>query len=272
MATVKPPVIERPKKYGRCGESIHDLDYIMAKKEYVNAPQADAVQTSQEPVIPNPLEPRPAIDIIQSMSMLQSDRTDKYLLPTQQTIYAEADDSTRYFPVWASDVRTHQLSKFQTIIEMFPPGSICKIYLPDIDPYWAIINKIEFSTTHLEPALYIEFFKLEDVLAQPAETSLDTLPQYPIMQSCVIYIPEQIESIDSSDAAEMSRELIKNEMLAIKKQIAVLKDNLRRLSRLRNSRDSTSRLFSEIDRKYRLFAQSLEQKRVMKLAEPEVVL
>ena len=70
----------------------------------------------------------------------------------------------------------------------------------------------------------------------------------------------------------MSRELIKNEMLAIKKQIAALKDNLRRLSRLRNSGDSTSRLFSEIDRKYRLFVQSLEQKRVMKLAEPEVVL
>ena len=163
MATVKPPVIERPKKSGRNRENIHDLDDNMA--EHSIAPQVYGVQTSQEPVIPNPLESRPAIDIIQSMSLLQSDGTDdKYLLPTQQTIYAEADDSSRYFPVWASDVRTHQLSKFQTIIEMFPPGSICKIYLPDIDPYWAIINKTEFSTTHLEPALYIEFFKIEDIL------------------------------------------------------------------------------------------------------------
>ena len=215
MARIKPSHIERPKKLGRCGENIHDLDDNMAKHSI--APQADG--------------------------------TDKYLLlPTQQTIYAEAaDDSSRYVPVWT---RTHRQSKFKTIIEMFPSGSICKIYLPDIDPYLAIINKIEFSTTHLEPALYIEFFKIEDILAMPDETSPDTLSQYPGIQMCTIYIPEQIESIDLSDAAEMSKELIKNEMNAIKKQIAALKNNLRQLSRLRNSGDSTSRLFSEIDRKY----------------------
>jgi hypothetical protein len=62
----------------------------------------------------------------------------------------------------------------------------------------------------------------------------------------------------------MSRELIKNEMLAIKKQIAALKDNLRQLSRLKNSEGSTSRLVSEIDRKYRAFARSLERERFMK--------
>ena len=135
MARIKPSHIERPKKLGRCGENIHDLDYIMAKKEYVNAPQADAIQTSQEPVIPNPLVPRPAIGTINHpMTILQSDGTDKYLLlPTQQTIYAEAaDGSSKYVPVWASDVRTHRQSTFKTIIEMFPPGSICRIYLYDI--------------------------------------------------------------------------------------------------------------------------------------------
>ena len=83
MARVKPSHIERPKKLGRCGENIHDLDYIMAKKEYVNAPQADAIQTSQEPVIPNPLVSQPAIDIVQPIPILQSDRTVKHVLPTQ---------------------------------------------------------------------------------------------------------------------------------------------------------------------------------------------
>ena len=137
----------------------------------------------------------------------------------------------------------------------------------------AVIHRIEFSNDdYLGPALHIEFFKLKDVLAMPAEASPDTLSHDLNMQSCVICNLGQIEIIDSSDAAEMSRELIKNEMLVIKKQIAALKDNLRRLSRLRNSRDSTSRLFREIDRKYRLFVQSLEQKRFMKWAEPEVVL
>ena len=243
MATVNPPDIERPKKYGRCGEIIHDLDNNMA--EHSTAPQVYGVHTSQTPVIPNPLNPRPAIDTVQPMSILQSDETVKHVLPTQQPIH--------------TDVRIYLQAKFKTIIEMFPPGSICKIYLPDIDPYWAIINKIEFSTTHLEPALYIEFFKIEDILAMPDETTPDTLSQYPIMQSCVIYIPEQIESIDLSDAAEMSRELIKNEMLAIKKQIAVLKDNLRRLSRLRNSKDSTSGLVSDINRKYQTLVRSFRK-------------
>ena len=84
------------------------------------------------------------------------------------------------------------------------------------------------------------------------------------MESCVIYNIGQIEVIDSSDVAEMYRELIKNEMLAIKKYIATLKDNLRQLSRLKNSGVSTSELFSEIDRKYRAFVRNLEQKRFMK--------
>ena len=219
MARVKPSHIERPKKLGRIRETIHELDDNMAKHSI--APQADG--------------------------------TDKYLLlPTQQTIYAEAaDGSSKYVPVWASDVRTHRQSEFQTIIEMFPPGSICRIYLYDIGTVQAVIHGIKFSTNdYLGPALHIEFFNLKDVFALSAETSPDTLSQYPIMQSCVIYNLGQIESIDSSDAAEMCRELIKNEMLAIKKQIAALKDNLRRLSRLRNSRDSTSGLVSEIHRKY----------------------
>lgn len=142
----------------------------------------------------------------------------------------------------------------------FPPGSICKIHLPDIGTIQAVIHKIKFSTVHPNPSLQIEFFDLEDVLSLPAGTSLDTLSQYPIMEMRTIYDPGQIESIDSSEATEMSRETIKNEMLAIKKQIAALKDNLRQLSRLKNSGDSTSRLFSEIDRKYRLFVQSLEKR------------
>ena len=255
MARVKPSHIERPKKLGRCGENIHDLDYIMAKKEYVNAPQADAVQTSQEPVISNALASRPAIGTInQPMSILQSDGTDKYLLlPTQQTIYAEAaDGSSKYVPVWASDVRTHRQSTFKMIIETLPPGSICKLYLDNIDAFQAVIHRIEFSTDdYLGPALHIEFFKLKDVLAMPAEASPDTLSQYMNIESCVIYNLGQIEVIDSSDVAEMYRELIKNEMLAIKKYIATLKDNLRRLSRLRNSKDLASRLINEIDRTYR---------------------
>ena len=84
------------------------------------------------------------------------------------------------------------------------------------------------------------------------------------MESCVIYNLGQIEVIDSSDVAEMYREFIKNEMLVIKKQIAALKDNLRQLSRLKNSGVSTSGLVSEIDRKYRAFVRNLEQKRFMK--------
>ena len=267
MARVKPSHIERPKKLGRCGENIHDLDYIMAKKEYVNDSQADAVQTSQEPVIPNPLVPRPAIGTINHpMTIHRSDGTVEHVIPTQQTIYAEAaDGSSKYVPVWASDVRTHRQSTFKTIIEMLPPGSICKLYLDNIDAFQAVIHRIEFSTDdYLGPALHIEFFNLKDVFALSAETSPDTLSQYPIMQSCVIYNLGQIESIDSSDAAEMCRELIKNEMLAIKKYIATLKDNLRQLSRLKNSGVSTSGLVSEIDRKYRAFVRNLEQKRFMK--------
>ena len=268
MARVKPSHIERPKKLGRCGENIHDLDYIMAKKEYVNALQADAVQTSQESVIPNPLVPRPAIGTINHpMTIHRSDDTDKYLLlPTQQTIYAEAaDGSSRYVPVWTSDVRTHRQSTFKMIIETLPPGSICKLYLDNIDAFQALIHRIEFSADdYLGPALHIEFFKLKDVLAMPAEASPDTLSQDMNIESCVIYNLGQIEVIDSSDVAEMYRELIKNEMLAIKKYIATLKDNLRRLSRLKNSGVSTSGLFSEIDRKYQALVQSLEQKSFMK--------
>ena len=268
MARVKPSHIERPKKLGRCGENIHDLDDNMAKQYYDTAPQADAVQTSQEPVIPNPLVPRPAIGTINHpMTILQSDGTDKYLLlPTQQTIYAEAaDGSSKYVPVWASDVRTHRQSTFKTIIEMLPPGSICKLYLDNIDAFQALIHRIEFSADdYLGPALHIEFFKLKDVLAMPAEASPDTLSQYMNIESCVIYNLGQIEVIDSSDVAEMYRELIKNEMLAIKKYIATLKDNLRRLSRLKNSGVSTSGLVSEIHRKYQALVQSLEQKSFMK--------
>ena len=244
MATVNPPDIERPKKYGRCGEIIYDLDNNMA--EHSTAPQVYGVHTDQIPVIPNPLNPRLAIDTVQPMSIVQSDGTVKYMNSTQQPIHA--------------DVRIHRQSNLKTIIETFPPGSICKIYLDDMGTVQALIHRIKFSTAHFEPALHIEFFKLEDVFALPAEITPDTLSQYPIMQSCVIYNLGQIESIDSSDAAEMSRELIKNEMLVIKKQIATLKDNLRRLSRLRNSRDSTSGLVSEIHRKYQALVQSLERK------------
>ena len=129
----------------------------------------------------------------------------------------------------------------------------------------AVIHRIEFSNDdYLGPALHIEFFKLKDVLAMPAEASPDTLSQYMNMESCVIYNLGQIEVIDSSDVAEMYRELIKNEMLAIKKYIATLKDNLRRLSRLKNSGGSTSGLVSEIHRKYQALVQSLEQKSFMK--------
>lgn len=247
MATVNPPDIRRSKKYyGRNGEIIHDLDDNMAERYYYDtAPQVYGVQTIQSPVIPNPLVPQPAIDIVQPIPILQSDGTVKYVLPTQQSIHA--------------DVRIHRQSKLKAIIETFPPGSICKIHLPDVDTYQTVIYRIEFSTTHRDPVLYIEFFKLEDVLALPAETSPDTLSPYSIIQSCFIYEPRQIESINSSDAAETFREFIKNEMLAIKKQIAVLKNNLRQFSRLRNSRDSTSRLVSEIDRKYHALVQSLER-------------
>lgn len=258
MATVNPPDIERPKKYGRCGEIIYDLDNNMA--EHSTAPQVYGVHTSQAPVIPNPLEFQPVIDTVQSMSILQSDETVKHVLHTQQPIHVEADGSSRYVSERRTDVYGRRQSTLKMIIEMFPPGSICKIYLYDIGTVQAVIHGIKFSNIHLEPALYIEFFKLEDVFALPAEITPDTLSQYPIMQSCVIYNLGQIESIDSSDAAEISRELIKNEMLAIKKQIAALKGNLRRLSRLRNSRDSTSGLVSEIHRKYQALVQSLERK------------
>ena len=261
MGRVIPPDIERPKKHERYGEIIHDLVDNMAKQYYDAAWQADAVQTLQAPgSLENPVPVN-----IQPIPILQADGTIKYVLPTQQPIpIAEADGSSRYVPGWGTDIYGRQQSKLKTIIEMFEPGSICKIHLDDTDAFQAVIHGIKFSTAHLEPALHIEFFKLEDVLAMPAETSPDTLSQYPVIQSCVIYNPGQIESIDSSDAAEMSRELIKNEMLAIKKQIAALKDNLRQLSRLRNSEGSTSRLVSEIDRKYRAFARSLERERFMK--------
>ena len=255
MATVNPPDIERPKKYGRCGEIIYDLDDNMA--EHSTAPQGYGVHTSQAPVIPNPLNPRPAIDTVQPMSILQLDETVKHVLPTQQPIHVEADGSSRYVSERRTDVYGRRQSTLKMIIEMFPPGSICKIYLYDIGTVQAVIHGIKFSNIHLEPALYIEFFKLEDVLALPAETLPDTLSPYSIIQSCFIYEPRQIESINSSDAAETFREFIKNEMLAIKKQIAVLKNNLRQFSRLRNSRDSTSRLVSEIDRKYHALVQSL---------------
>ena len=254
MGRVNPPDIERPKTFGyKYGE--------ITKQYYDAAWQADAVQALQAPgSLENPVPVN-----IQPIPILQADGTVKYVLPTQQPIpIAEADGSSRYVPGWGTDIYGRQQSKLKTIIEMFEPGSICKIHLDDTDAFQAVIHGIKFSTAHLEPALHIEFFKLEDVLAMPAETSPDTLSQYPVIQSCIIYNPGQIESIDSSDAAEMSRELIKNEMLAIKKQIAALKDNLRQLSRLRNSEGSTSRLVSEIDRKYRAFARSLERERFMK--------
>ena len=258
MGRVISPDIKRPKKYG---EIINDLD----EQYYNTAPQANAVQTLQVPVILNPLDPRPAIDTIHPIPIFQSDGTVKYVLPTQQpTPIAEADGTSRFVLGLGTDIYGRQQSKLKTIIEMFPPGSICKIHLDNTDAFQAVIHEIKFSTANIDPALHIEFFKLEDVLAMPAETSLDTLSQYPAIQSCIIYNPGQIEGIDSSDAAEMSRELIKNEMLAIKKQIAALKDNLRQLSRLRNSEGSTSRLISEIDRKYRAFARNLERERFMK--------
>lgn len=265
MGRVIPPDIKRPKKHERYGEIIHDLVDNMAQYYYDTAPQANAVQTLQAPVILNPLDPRPAIDTIQPIPILQSDGTVKYVLPTQQPIpIAEADGSSRYVPGWGTDIYGRQQSNLKTIIEMFPSGSICKIHLDDTDAFQAVIHEIKFSTANIDPALHIEFFKLEDVLAMPTETSPDTLSQYPAIQSCIIYNPGQIESIDSSDAAEMSRELIKNEMLAIKKQIATLKDNLRQLSRLKNSEGSTSRLVNEINRKYHAFARSLERERFMK--------
>ena len=263
MGKVILPDIKRPKKHGRYGEIIHDLVDNMAKQYYDTAPQANAVQTLQAPVILNPLDPRPAIDTIQPIPILQLDGTIKYVLPTQQTI-PTPEAKSRFVLGWGTDIYGRQQSNLKTIIEMFPPGSICKIHLDDTDAFQAVIHEIKFSTANIDPALHIEFFKLEDVLAMPAETSPDTLSQYPAIQSCVIYNPGQIESIDSSDAAEMSRELIKNEMLAIKKQIAALKDNLRQLSRLKNSEGSTSRLVSEIDRKYHAFAQRLERERFLK--------
>lgn len=247
MATVNPPYIERPKKYGRCGEIIYDLGDNMAKKEYDNAPKVYGVQTSQVPVILNPLDPRPAIDIIHPMSILQSDGTVKHVLPTQQSIH--------------TDVRIHHQAKFKTIIEMFPPGSICKIHMDDTVVYRTVIHGIEFSTTHINPELYIEFFNLEDIIAMMVETSLS---QYPLIHRLTIYDPGQIESIDSSEVAEMSKKIIKNEMLDIKRDITALKDNLRQLNRLRNSRDLTSRLVSEIDQEYPALVRSLERKRFMK--------
>lgn len=229
MATVNPPDIGRTKKYyGRNGEIIHDLDNNMA--EHSTAPQVYGVHTSQAPK--------------------------SFEIPIAEADGPSRDVSKR--PI--VDIYKQRQAKLKTIIEMFPSGSICKIHLPDIDAYRTVIHRIEFSTTHLDPALHIEFFKLEDILAMPDETSPDTLSQYPCIQMCTIYDPRQIESIDSSEAAEMSREFIKNEILDIKKEIVELKDNLRRLSRLRNSGDSTSRLFSRIDMKYYALIRSLERK------------
>ena len=246
MATVNPLDIERPKKYGRCGEIIYDSDDNMT--EYSTAQKIYGVHTDQVPVILNPLDPRPAIGtIIQPMSILQSDGTVKHVLPTQQPIHA--------------DVRIHQQAKLKTIIEMFQPGSICKIHMDDTVAYRTVIHKIEFSTTHLNPELYIEFFNLEDIIAMLVETSLS---QYPLIHRLTIYDPGQIESIDSSEVAEMSKKIIKNEMLDIKRDITALKGNLRQLNRLRNSRDLTSRLVSEIDQEYPALVRSLEQKRFVK--------
>jgi len=263
MGKVKAVEIKRPKKHGHYGEITHDLVDNMVKQYYDTVPQVDAVQTLQAPVILNPLDPRPTIDTIQPIPIFQSDGTVKYVLPTQQSI-PTPEAKSRFVLGWGTDIYGRQQSNLKTIIEMFPPGSICKIHLDDTDAFQAVIHEIKFSTSDIDPALHIEFFKLEDVLAMPAETSPDTLSQYPAIQSCIIYNPGQIEGIDSSDAAEMSRELIKNEMLAIKKQIAALKDNLRQLSRLKNSEGSTSRLVNEINRKYHAFARSLERERFMK--------
>lgn len=245
MTTVNPPDIKRSKKYGRYGEIIRDSDDNMT--EHSTAPRVYGVQTSQVPVILNPLDPRPAIDIVQPIPILQSDGTVKHVLPTQQSIH--------------TDVRIHQQAKLKTIIEMFPPGSICKIHMDDTVAYRTVIHKIEFSTTHINPELYIEFFNLEDIIAMLVETSLS---QYPLIHRLTIYDPGQIESIDSSEVAEMSKKIIKNEMLDIKRDITALKDNLRKLNRLRNSRDLTSRLVSEIDQNYSALVRSLEQKRFVK--------
>ena len=83
MARVKPSVIERPKKHGRNGEIIHDLDDNIERYYYDTALQVYGVQTIQSPVIPNPLVSQPAIDIVQPIPILQSDRTVKHVLPTQ---------------------------------------------------------------------------------------------------------------------------------------------------------------------------------------------
>lgn len=247
MATVNPPDIERPKKYGRCGEIIHDLDYIMGKMEYDNAPKIYGIHTDQILVNPNPLNPRLPFDKVQPMTIRQSDGTVEHVLPSQQSIH--------------TDVRIHKQAKIKTIIEMFPPGSICKIHMDDTVAYRTVIHRIEFSTTHIEPELYIEFFNLEDIIAMLVETSLS---QYPLIHRLTIYDPGQIESIDSSEVAEMSKKIIKNEMIDIKRDITALKDNLRKINRLRNSRDLTSRLVSEIDQEYPALVQSLERKRFMK--------
>ena len=131
MPTVNPPYIERPKKSGHCGENIHDLEYIMAKKEYVNAPQVYGVHTT---VIPNPPVSQPAIGTINHpMTIHQSDGTVEHVLPTQRAIHITgADGSSRYVPEWASDVRTHRQSTFKMNIETLSPGSICKLYLDNI--------------------------------------------------------------------------------------------------------------------------------------------
>ena len=253
MARVKPSHIERPKKLGRIRETIHELDDNMAKKEYDNAPKVYGVHTTY---ISNPPVSQPAIEPI---FIEQSDGTVKSFISVN-----EADGSSRYVSEQELDIYGRRKSKLETFIEMLPPGSICKIYLDDIGTVQAIIHRIKICTAHFEPALHIEFFKLKDVIAMPADASPDTLSQYMNIESCVIYNLGQIEVIDSSDVAEMYREFIKNEMLVIKKQIAALKDNLRQLSRLKNSGVSTSGLVSEIDRKYRAFVRNLEQKRFMK--------
>lgn len=65
MATVNPLDIGRPKKYGRCGEIIHDSDDNMAKQYYYDTDlQTDAVQTIQAPDIPNPLNLQLLIDTV----------------------------------------------------------------------------------------------------------------------------------------------------------------------------------------------------------------
>jgi hypothetical protein len=258
MGKVKAVEIKRPQNYGHYGELINDLVDNMTKQYYDDTvPRSDDAQTTLR--APGSFETPIAIPV------LQTDDAVRYILPTQPSMpIADADGTLIYVPGCGNDIYGQQQSKLKTIIEMFPSGSICKIHLDDTDAFQAVIHEIKFSTAHFQPALHIEFFKLEDVFAMPVESSSDTLSQYPVIQSCVIFNPGQIESIDSSDTAEMSRELIKNEMLAIKKQIADLKDNLRQLSRLRNSGGSTSRLFSEIDQKYHAFARRLERERLIK--------